>query len=268
MRDDMFEVIIERPRWGSRMKHNRRTRRIDPKAAAARDPDILPSRIGMRRWALLGPSKSLNENLAPLQRYLDTQVDRPWDKVWSDISANLSAASTVQQHVRDHIADFVAISTFMRDGVVWVHGRYGRIEPFASSRYRLYVDPRTGLLRRNKHYQGWRQKVRAEQAEAMRERAARMREVAPDTQLHRLDDGAWWEVKLAPLPRRAERRTDPRTGVTREYAVIDGQAYVDVVLRPGLSQLPPAELYGRYGVYAAAKRQLSRREVAALGLPR
>ena len=222
----------------------------------------------MRRWALLGPSKSLNENLAPLRRYLDTQVNRPWDKVWSDISANLSAASTGQQHVRDHIADFVAITTFMRDGAVWAHGRYRRIEPLASSHYRLYVDPRTGLLRRNKHYQNWRQKARAEQAEAARDRAARMREIAPDMQLHLLDDGAWWEVKLAPLPRRPERRTDPRNGIARDNAVVDGLAYVDIVLRPGLSQLPPTELYGRYGVYAAAKRQLSRREVAALGLPR
>ena len=29
MRDDMFDVIIERPRWGSRKKHNPRTRRLD-----------------------------------------------------------------------------------------------------------------------------------------------------------------------------------------------------------------------------------------------
>ena len=29
MRDDMFEVIIERPRHGSRMGHYRRTRRMD-----------------------------------------------------------------------------------------------------------------------------------------------------------------------------------------------------------------------------------------------
>src|SRR5829696_5793202 len=103
MRDDMFEVIIERPRWGSRMPYRRRARRIDAKASLARDSDSLPSYFGMRRWALLGQSKSLNENLAPLRRYLEGQVNRPWNKVWSEISANLAATSTVQQHVRDHV---------------------------------------------------------------------------------------------------------------------------------------------------------------------
>jgi hypothetical protein len=96
MRDDMFEVIIERPRLGSRMKHQRRTRRIDAKVTAAQDPDSLPFHIGLSRWAKLGPSKSLNENLVPLRRYLERQVNRLWNKVWSEISANLSAASTVQ----------------------------------------------------------------------------------------------------------------------------------------------------------------------------
>ena len=46
MRDDMFEVIIERPRWGSRMGHPRRSKRMDAKVTAARDPDALFSKLG------------------------------------------------------------------------------------------------------------------------------------------------------------------------------------------------------------------------------
>ena len=188
--------------------------------------------------------------------------------MWSEIATNLAAASTVQQHVRDHVADFVAVRTFIKDGAIWLNARHGRVEPLATSCCRLYVDPRTGLLRRNKHYRSWQRKAREDRAEADRARATRMRELAPDTQLHLLDDGAWWEVKLAPLPTRRQRAPAPGTGVMRQYDVVDGQAYVDVVLRPGLSQLPPGELYGRHGVYARAKRQLSRREAASLDLPR
>jgi hypothetical protein len=267
MRDDMFEVIIERPRWGSRMKHRRRARRIDAKAASANDPDSLPAQIGMRRWALFGTPKSLNENLAPLRRYLEAQADRPWNKVWSEITANLSAASTVQQHVRDHVLDFVAVSTFVKDGTVWLNPRRGRLGPLAESHYRLYVDPRTGLLRRNKHYRSWQRRRREDDAAATRERAARMRSVSADTQLHLLDDGAWWEVTLAPLPTVRQRRANPMTGTLREYDAVDESAYVDVVLRTGLSRLPPHELYGLYGVFAVDKRQLSRREAVRLGLP-
>src|SRR5258708_17759299 len=143
MRDDMHEVIIERPRRGSRMGLFRRARRVDPKRAAAHDPESLPFQISLGRSTILGRGwKSLNENLAPLRRYLERQVNRPWDKVWSDISANLKATNTVQQHVRDHVGDFVATKTFVRDGVVWIaNHRFHPQTPLADSRQFLYVDP-------------------------------------------------------------------------------------------------------------------------------
>jgi hypothetical protein len=203
MRDDMDEVIIERPRVGSRwIKHARRTRRIDPKVMLARDPDAIPSQIGVRRWTTMSRHwKSLNENLAPLRRYLEKQVGRPWGKVWSDISKNLSASSTVQQHVRDHIGDFVAIRTFIRDGAVYLAGRSGGPCSLIDTHHPMYVDPRTGILRGNKHCRVSQQERRAEAAKTARERATRMREIAAETQVHKFGDRGWWEVKLAPLPR-------------------------------------------------------------------
>ena len=75
MREDMDEIIIERPRWGSRMSHRRRARRFDRKVEARRDPEGLPFRIGLKRAAReAGQSKSLNENLRPLQRYLELSL--------------------------------------------------------------------------------------------------------------------------------------------------------------------------------------------------
>ena len=78
--------------------------------------------------------------------------------MWSDICENLSTASTVQQHVRDHIVDFVGLHGFVKDGVVFVAPRHGSLQPLAESHYRLYVDPRSGLLRKNKHYKSWQAK--------------------------------------------------------------------------------------------------------------
>lgn len=262
MRDDMFEVIIERPRWGSRMGHPRRSKRMDAKVAVARDPDLMLSKLGMRRGARFARvSKSLNENLAPLRRYLEAQVNRPWDKVWSDICENLSTASTVQQHVRDHIVDFVGTHSLIRDGIVFVAPRHGALQPLAESHYRLYVDPRSGLLRKNKHYKSWQAKRRETRAAAEKHRATRMRELAPDMQAHRFDDNCWWEIRLAPIPTRIVTFPAPK-GETRQYVRQD--AFTDVVKAAKLSKLPIDELYGRPGVYAVAKRQLSRKEIAAL----
>jgi len=265
MREDMDEIIIERPRWGSRMRHKRRAGRLDGKVEARRDPDGLPFRIGLQRAARqAGTSKMLNENLRPLQRYLESQINRPWNKVWSEISANLRVTSAVQQHVRDHVTDFVAIRTTIKDGAIWVPERGYWPVRLEDSYFRMYVDPRTGLLRRNKHFKSWNRKRRDEALAAARQFAERMRETKPGLQLHRFDDGTWWEVRLAPIP------TEPVT-VESGNTVRTVQRplpYTDVVRGTSLTRLPPGELYGRHDVYAIAKRQLSRKEMLALRLPR
>jgi hypothetical protein len=240
MRDDMFEVIIERPRHKSRARFSRKLRRRDA-AATRHDPERLGfvTGIGMT-------DKSLSENLSPLRRYLERQVERPWDKVWSEISAKLKPDSAVQQHVRDHVSDFVATKTFMKDGAVWIADAFlTSPEPLKESRLRLYVDPRSGLLRRNKYFQTRRQ----QEATKVQERAQRMREISPTVQIHRFGKHGWWEVVLAPT--RFSRHNIKNNGV-------------DVVYRAGFSSLSPANLYGRDGVYAIGKRQLSKREIARL----
>jgi hypothetical protein len=125
MREDMARVIVERPRLGGG-----RTRK--GRAIAF---DDLPAQEGMRRrYGRFGDRKMLNENLAPLRRYLDRQVGRPWDAVYSEIARHLRPDNAVQQHVRDHLADFVAVTPHPRRYRFW-H------EPF-------HVDPRDGLLKR------------------------------------------------------------------------------------------------------------------------
>lgn len=253
MRGDMPKVIVERRRLGG--------------AKLARekflgDDERTLSKVGVKRHAKLrGGSKMLNENLNPLRRYLEAQVGRPWDKVWAEVCENLKPSNTVQQHVRDHIPDFVAMKTTLRDGEVWIN-EPRKIGPLKGSFVKLYVDPKSGLLRRNKYWDGWRRRRREAVASAAKARAQTMRVVSPTKQFHLLEDGAWWEVTLAAVPtgvEAAKTRFGPRR-VTFEKPVDD------VVLRAGLSTLSREDLYGRRGVYAASKRQLSKKEMRALKL--
>jgi hypothetical protein len=130
------------------------------------------------------------------------------------------------------------------------------------SHVKLFVDPKSGLLRRNKYWASWNARRRKERAADAVVRAKRMRIVSAATQLHLLDGGGWWEVTLAPVPTTVMEQKLPR-GVSRYTAEL---AVVDVVLDARLSRLSREELYGRRGVYAVAKRQLSKREMRDLGL--
>jgi hypothetical protein len=134
MRKDMARVIVERPR----------IKPFNCRKGRQKSRDDLPSHEGMRRaHAQRGDRKELNENLAPLRRYLEKQVGRPWDKVYSEIAECLRVDSTVQQHVRDHLHDFVAIKP-RRIARSWYRERILWWQP-------LYVDPVTGLLCRTDH---------------------------------------------------------------------------------------------------------------------
>jgi len=254
MRSDMARVIVERPR----LERNRvrRGRETDDEYTAA-------VRIGLKRDVRLrGGEKWFSDHLGPLRRFLEAQVGRPWNKVWSEVCADLDRRSTVQQHVRDHVLDFVATRTESCDGDVWVQ-ELGTRKRLRDSRLRLYVDPRTGILRRNRHWRSERGKVRTRNAAAAKDLEGRMRAIATDTQLHLLDDGAWWEVRLAAVPR-AMGEVVTWWGMRRRELV--ELPCADVVLRAGLSRLARDVLYGRPGVFAVAKRQLSRKEMRDRGL--
>ena len=256
MRKDMSKVIVERPRLG------RSRAGLKPgRTRVVVDDDGEPLRAGRGGRApksdKLRKTKNLNENLNPLKRYLASQVGRPWRKVYSEISEHLKPTSTVQQHVRDHLNDFVAKARSVK-GVLWAETRWGKPMLLSETGHLYYVHPRTGLLLKNEMRVSWKQAERNFRKLEEAERAKRMRVIDATTQVHLLK-GAWWEVKLAKV-KLSEKRD------ARGYYYTTQHLYTDVVHSAKLSALPAEKLYGRTGVYACAKRQLSKAEIKRLKL--
>ena len=140
MRADMFKVIVERPRWGA-------GHAPPVKLKKDRDPH---THIGLRRHAKTQAAytKSLNENLAPLARFLQRRVGRRWDDVFSEICAGLDTGSTVKTHVRQHLRDLVLFGISRgRRGELMDEGRV--LDPRGRNCVwpELYVDPDDGLLK-------------------------------------------------------------------------------------------------------------------------
>ena len=194
MRKDMFKVIVERPRHGAGFRVNRMRHKGE---------DDLPSRVGMKRFRALNGTytKGLNENLAPLKRYLMKQVGRPWSKVYSEISENLDAKNTVKQHVRDHLQDFVVTKVAVgRDGE-WMNGNE-RSRWRSSEAYwhqPLYVDPNDGLLKRSDKLWkklGFDATPRWKRPnEKSHVTDPNVRRINDDIELHRIR-GIWYEIKF------------------------------------------------------------------------
>ncbi len=180
----MARVLVERARGGPRVRLKRRKRH----QGLERNPEASPEREPMSRGR---GTKWLNEHLGPLERYLRSQVGRPWDKVYSEISERLRPTNAVQQHVRDHLADFVITETWVEDGEPM--GRGPRQTPIALKaphhRAQFYVDPRCGLLRECK-----------QKREHGRETPVLdVRWDGPWRQL-RCIDAVWYALRLEPIP--------------------------------------------------------------------
>lgn len=140
MRSDMFQVIIERPRVDVRRGH--RKGRLGEPRRQQEGPIREPVSRGRG-------TKVLNENLAPLRRFLRSRLGRRWDDVRSEICALLSVRSAVQKHVLDHVKQMVEENAILVDGrPCHPAGHLPWGGPITVGRWRgFYVCPRTGALR-------------------------------------------------------------------------------------------------------------------------
>lgn len=250
MRNDMYKVIVERPRRGgfhsSRPPYDRKDerQRESLKFRHRHDP----------KW--------LNENLRPLERYLERQVGRRWDFVYSELCARVDRRNTVQQHIHQHIDDFVAMKVLEIDGDFHVMQNWGGLKPLTEVWQRLYVDPRNGCLMRNEAAITLRLQRHREHCLVVRARQAgwqaEVRKLDERTQLRRID-GVWYEVELAPVPPRDDthKPVQGKRNLERLFP-FDAVAHKRVDHRCNGDR---CRMYGKCSLYARNKRQLGREEL-------
>jgi hypothetical protein len=145
MRQDMKHVIIDRPRRGGEggksrppKGSKRRWQRIPVEEHPKSESTSPGRRYG---WGC----KELNENLAPLRRWLRSNCGRPWSKVYAEICEGLSVRNATAAHVRDHAEQFVVKNTCLIDGLVCD----SKGEPLNGGWHwrPFYVHPVDGILR-------------------------------------------------------------------------------------------------------------------------
>ena len=143
MRSDMHKVIVERPRMlRSKWKNRKTALRLSASQRAQAIGDAEDYDSGHARASSSRHEKHLNENLAPLKRYLMGQVGRPWDKVYSEICRTIDTRSAIGLHVLQHVDGFIALDTFIQNGKVYERGWRSVMEVRG-----LYVHPVTGIIR-------------------------------------------------------------------------------------------------------------------------
>jgi hypothetical protein len=140
-RKDLSRTVIE----GGRSYYNSYERRASHGAARARTRDWLDSVLADPEIAELTEprprkyaGKSFYDKLAPAERWLASQVGRPWSKVFSELCAKFDTRTIAGAHVvHDHMLAWVSPYGITSDSF-W-HHRY------------FFVDAH-GILRRGRWY--------------------------------------------------------------------------------------------------------------------
>ncbi len=141
MREDMYKVVINRPRYASRFGTRTKLRYLDDDEQPFR---ITGKQILRRKSSAM--TKEFNDHVMPLKRYLNSQRGRKWDDVFSEICEHLDTGSTVKMHVHEHIDGFIMRKVRVDEkGRYWGH-HWG---PTAPDRWwpDLYVCPHDGLIK-------------------------------------------------------------------------------------------------------------------------
>ena len=243
MRDDMYKVIVERPRRGSR-----HTNASDGRIF--RNSEDVPAKLGIKQGHIY--RKSLNENLAPLRRFLENQVGRPWDKVYAELAKGIDRRNTVQEHIYAHIESYVAIHTHWvntseqrpsNGTCVRVFGeRWLRASNrLSDSNALMYVHPLTGILLRNRYRLSYGERLRQRRVANTAHDQMNWIAISADLEYHRID-GVWYAIEFA------KYRVLPKGEVELVWDVFHK------ALVPGAAPK----------VYARSKRQLNRKELNAI----
>jgi hypothetical protein len=229
MREDMAKLLVERPRLGGGVKFQRGANRKWQRLATDDRPRFESIKARWNQSKVC--RKSLNENLAPLRRFLRSRCGRPWDEVYGEISQRINRDSAVQLHVWQHLTWEVATDPV-------------KVEKLLTERRRIfwraqfYVEPATGVLR---------ELIVRRKRVANRAPPTPFVVVVVDGVTYRKIDGLWYEIELAPL--------------------INGDPLVwDTVLRKHVNRLSRRQLQEAHGKYCYARRkwQLNGREIRRL----
>lgn len=199
MRTDLNKQLCERERIGHRdcYKPFRKLKKFN----RADEDGPVGGRESMKHRYGYDDRKQFNENLNPLKGIVRKAVGRKWDKFFSELMKNFDTRSVINQHILEHLYSYIETETFLdEDGNVMVRGRYRQnAEPIKGSNTEIFVDPRDGIIKRNKWAKSYKAIQRERDAQAARDEL-KVKRVVDEHNVLRLVDGVWFHFTLKELP--------------------------------------------------------------------
>lgn len=200
MRADLNKQLCEHERYSSKdhYKNYRNLKKFNSRTG--NECENLPVRESMKiryGWN----RKTFSENLNPLYGAIRKAVGRSWNKFYSELCQIFDKRSVINQHILQHLYDYIEVKTYIGDdGEIWYRRNYRGDEQIKTSGTEFFVDPRDGIIKRNKWYRTWRAASKEAAKKREIEQAKVFRKI-DEYHVLRLVDGIWFEYELKQIPR-------------------------------------------------------------------
>jgi len=201
MRPDLNKLLCERERIGhdSKYKEVRNSKKFNN---FGEEGEGMPSFESTKhRYGY--ETKNFNENLSPLRGAIRANIGKRWDTFYSDLCKNFDKRSVINQHILEHLFQYVEREVYVEDGELWVKtGAYsnrGDVKLRNSTSTEYFVDPRDGIMKKNKWYGGDKASKARRAAKQAKAELEITRWIDDDNVLHNID-GVWFHFTLADVP--------------------------------------------------------------------
>ena len=243
MREDMPKKFLE-PSSGKRGKFPRRSKKILPDEEGNTS---IPARGMKKLHSVVDPDNDryTGTDFSLMRRFLKSRRGRPWDEVYSEICQQADYRSHSGHHLREWISYLVDQNCRIVDGEVCDE----RGIKVAHWWNQFYVHPETKTL----EYIEFRRYRRKENEQTVFE--------MDGVFYHKHDDGIWYRVKFAPVPKQ-DRASVYIRGVNDVF--VEQKPYTESVWR--FTQI----LHDKYGPgeegtrYCCWKQQANSHEIEKL----
>lgn len=190
MRQDLNKLLCERERSGSsrKFKYVRRKKAFNGENNRAYE--------GMK---LRHNEKQFSENLNPLRGAIRKAVGKRWDTFYSELCEVFNMRSVINQHILQHLESEIVIDTYVEDGVIYERDKYGNTTPVSMSYSDYIVDPRDGIIKKNKWAAQRKEREQSKMDAKARLEAAKVCWIDGDNVLRLVDD-VWFHFTMADAP--------------------------------------------------------------------
>lgn len=198
MRTDLNKVLCERERRGANRNHRpyRRMKKfapdLDPVDGGPAGQEGMTYRYGR-------DAKDFDEHLSPLYGQIRKAVGKPWNKFYSELCKVFDKRSVINQHILGHLRDFCEKDLYEKDGKLYVKSQIMSDLPLEEARCDFYVDPKDGIIKKNKHKKTYRQRLLARR---LKEEKEKVKVYIPISDIQALGKigGIWFVLDIEEIP--------------------------------------------------------------------